>query len=70
MNLFVFVHGFQATSLDMRTLKNQVQLLMPHALCLSSSANEDATDGDIAEMGVRLANEVKKYIADWCFSKD
>ena len=31
----------------------------PDAIFLSSSHNEDQTEGDILEMGERLANEVK-----------
>lgn len=34
----------------------------PDAIFLSSSANEDKTEGDIMEMGENLANEVKQYI--------
>lgn len=66
----MFVHGFQASSLDMRSLKNYVALTLPNVMCLSSSANEDLTDGSIADMGSRLASEVKRYIQDWCYTKD
>ena len=31
----------------------------PDAIFLSSSANEDQTEGDILEMGERLATEIK-----------
>ena len=62
LHLFVFVHGFQATSIDMRTIKNIVSLALPNALCLCSQANEEMTDGDIGEMGKKLAAEVKKHI--------
>ena len=55
VHLFVMVHGFQGNSCDMRLLKNNIALLFPEAMFLCSSANEDFTEGDIGEMGVRLA---------------
>lgn len=33
---------------------------------MCSSANEDYTDGDIWDMGKRLAEETKKFINEWC----
>jgi len=39
-----------------------VACLCPDALILSSSSNEDLTDGDLKEMGVRLANEVIDFV--------
>jgi hypothetical protein len=47
----------------MRLLKNNVALLFPEAMFLCSSDNEEHTEGDILEMGVRLATEVNQYIA-------
>jgi len=38
----------------------------PDAIFLSSSSNEDQTEGDILEMGERLANEIKQYIQSFC----
>jgi Putative serine esterase (DUF676) len=46
----------------MRLLKNNLSLNHPEAIFLASSVNEDLTEGDIFEMGERLANEVKQYI--------
>jgi hypothetical protein len=46
----------------MRLLKNNLSLAHPEALFLASGANEELTEGDIFEMGERLANEVKQYI--------
>jgi hypothetical protein len=46
----------------MRLLKNNLSIMHPDAIFLSSSANEENTEGDIMEMGERLANEVKVYI--------
>jgi triacylglycerol esterase/lipase EstA (alpha/beta hydrolase family) len=60
------VHGFQGNALDMRLLKNAISTMHPEAIFLSSSSNEDQTEGDIFEMGQRLANEVKTYIQQYC----
>ena len=64
--LFVLVHGFQGNSFDMRLFKNHICLLHPTYQFLCSSSNEGNTEGDIIEMGLRLSNEVKTYIQDWC----
>lgn len=66
VHLFILVHGFQGNSFDMRLLKNNLSLLYPEALFLCSNANEETTEGDINEMGVRLAQEVVNYITEWC----
>lgn len=54
----------------MRALKNHVALALPRVLCMCSSANEDMTEGSIDQMGKNLANEVTKFIRDWCYSRD
>jgi hypothetical protein len=46
----------------MKLLKNHINLLHPEAMFLCSSINEDNTEGDIADMGERLANEVITFI--------
>jgi pimeloyl-ACP methyl ester carboxylesterase len=66
VHLFVFVHGFQGSSFDMRLMKNNLALLYPEAVFLCSTCNEDNTEGDIEEMGTPLAQEVVNYICDWC----
>jgi poly(3-hydroxyalkanoate) synthetase len=50
----------------MRLLKNNLSLSHPEAIFLCSQVNEDQTEGDIFEMGERLANEVKQYIQSFC----
>jgi len=50
----------------MRLLKNNLSLMHPDAIFLSSTSNEEQTEGDIFEMGERLANEVKQYIQSFC----
>ena len=66
VHLFVMVHGFQGNACDMRLLKNNIALLFPEAMFLCSSANEEYTEGDILDMGVRLASEVNSYISQYC----
>lgn len=60
--LFILVHGFQATSYDMKSIKNHLALRYPDAQFLCSTENETNTNGDIAEMGTKLACEVIKFI--------
>jgi esterase/lipase len=55
VHLFVMAHGFQGTHNDMRNLRNQFAEAYPDSVILLSSANESNTDGDIMEMGERLA---------------
>jgi poly(3-hydroxyalkanoate) synthetase len=50
----------------MRLMKNNLSLNHPEAIFLSSTVNEDLTEGDIFEMGDRLANEVRQYIQSYC----
>lgn len=60
----VFCHGYQGNSWDMRLIKNQISCLYPDALCLLSVSNESLTEGNIMEMGVRLAKEVDEFIKE------
>ena len=64
IHLFILVHGFQGNSYDMKLLKNYLNYLHPEAMFLCSSVNEDNTEGDIADMGKRLASEVATFIQD------
>lgn len=66
VHLIVLVHGFQGNSFDMRLMRNNIALLYPDSMLLSSTCNEDNTEGDINDMGIRLAQEVVNYICDWC----
>ena len=65
IHLMVLCHGFQGNSFDLRLFKNNISYLYPDTMFLCASSNEDMTDGEIAQMGVRLANEVKNYIDEW-----
>lgn len=62
----MLVHGFQGNACDMRLLKNNLSVMHPDAIFLSSSTNESETEGDIMELGERLAKEVKDYIQSFC----
>jgi hypothetical protein len=66
LHLFVLQHGYQGSSWDMRTIKNRLSLLMPDALFLSPKSNEGKTEGDIREMGQRLAAEISEFIEENC----
>lgn len=63
---FILVHGFQASSNDMRMIKNHLALLYPDSLFLCSSENVHKTDGDIQEMGRNLAEEVRGFVKKHC----
>lgn len=66
-HLFVMCHGFQGSSFDMRTFKNIISVALPEALFLCSTSNEEGhTEGNIFDMGVRLADEVKQFIRESC----
>lgn len=66
VHLIVLVHGFQGNSFDMRLMRNNLALLHPDSMFLSSTCNEENTEGDVNDMGIRLAQEVVNYICDWC----
>jgi len=70
VHLFVMVHGFQGSSYDMRMFKNIIQQALPESLFLCSSANEQDTEGDIGDMGHRLAQEVHNFIRESCPGKN
>ena len=50
----------------MKLFKNYISLAHPEAMFLCSSSNEDNTEGNIAEMGEKLANEVINFITENC----
>lgn len=43
-----------------------MNFLHPESMFLCSSINEDNTEGDIADMGEKLAQEVITFICDNC----
>ncbi|XP_065865800.1 uncharacterized protein [Euphorbia lathyris] len=61
LKIVVFVHGFQGHHLDLRLVRNQWLLIDPKIEFLMSEANEEKTDGDFREMGLRLAEEVVAF---------
>lgn len=66
VHLWVLVHGFQGNSQDMKMIKNNIALVFPEVMFLMSSANEDHTEGDIAQMGAKLAQEINTHISQYC----
>jgi len=64
-HLIIFVHGYQGNSCDMRISKNVMFMRLPYIGTLCSVDNEGRTEGDIQEMGDRLAREVINYIKEW-----
>jgi Putative serine esterase (DUF676). len=50
----------------MKLIKNNLSMLHPEALILCSCANEENTENDIADMGLKLANEIKNFINETC----
>jgi triacylglycerol esterase/lipase EstA (alpha/beta hydrolase family) len=50
----------------MKMIKNNIALVFPEVMFLMSSANEEHTEGDIKEMGVRLAQEINQHINQYC----
>ena len=50
------------THQHMKMIKNNIAMVFPEVMFLMSSANEDQTEGDIAQMGVRLADEINNHI--------
>ena len=57
-HLIVLVHGYGGSSYDMAIYKNFFSKIIPHALFLSSKANEEMKAKKIDDMGKDLADEV------------
>jgi len=66
IHLIVLSHGFQGNSYDMRLIKNNISLIYKETMFLCAASNEDLTDGEIPDMGIRLADEVRNHIKEWC----
>ena len=65
LHLFVLVHGFQATHIDMQEIKNHIAMVVPNSVFLCSSSNEGKkTNGSIETMGKNLAEEVFDFFDD------
>lgn len=50
----------------MRLFKDNIALRHPEAMFLCSMQNQEDTEGDIEEMGEKLAKEITEYIEEWC----
>jgi len=64
-NLVVLVHGFMGSFYDTNLMKNVISTFCPNTQFLCSCRNENLTEGEIQNMGIRLANEIKDYIKEW-----
>lgn len=58
----MFVHGYQGRSSDLRLFRNTLAVKAPCSLMLSSTVNEERTDGPIENMGKRLAAEIAAFL--------
>ena len=61
-HLFVMAHGFGGRKFDLHLMQKVIAMEQPAAHFMHSEANQGKTDGDIKEMGTRLAQEVLLYI--------
>jgi triacylglycerol esterase/lipase EstA (alpha/beta hydrolase family) len=50
----------------MKIIRNNIALVFPEVMFLMSQANEDQTEGNIRDMGVRLAQEINNHITQYC----
>lgn len=64
-HLIILVHGFQGNSEDLRLLRNNLLAIFPAAIFLSSTWNENESDMNIEDQGMKLANEVQNYIENY-----
>lgn len=64
-HLIILVHGFQGNSEDLRLLRNNLLAIYPAAIFLSSTCNENESDMNIEDQGMKLANEVTSYIENY-----
>jgi hypothetical protein len=62
-HLVVLVHGFQGNSFDMQLVSKVLAQAWPKLVILDSAFNENRTDGDISEMGERLAEEIVSFMS-------
>ena len=58
----MFVHGINAHSYDMESLRNMIKFLHPSVDVYLSKDNEEKTNDKIADQGQRLALEIKNYL--------
>lgn len=64
-HLIILVHGFQGNSEDLRLLRNNLLAIYPAAIFLSSTCNENESDMNIEDQGMKLAQEVTSYIENY-----
>lgn len=65
LHLFVLVHGFQASHIDVQETKNHIAMVVPNSVFLCSCSNQGkGTEGDIEKMGMNLADEVVEFFEE------
>jgi pimeloyl-ACP methyl ester carboxylesterase len=62
-HVFVFCHGFQGNQYDLRYFRNRIGIAFPRARLLCCSSDEDHTHKPIEEQGIKIADEVARYIS-------
>ncbi|CAD7971071.1 unnamed protein product [Amoebophrya sp. A25] len=68
-HLVVLVHGLHGNPYDLRMTKNQIVVHFPDVYFLCAGSNEDNTEGDIGEMGIRLFEEIDAFVEDNCLGR-
>ena len=61
-HIYIFVHGYQANSWDMRLFCNYMRQSLPNMIYLLAQSNENDTDQDINMMGLKLAEEIQHFL--------
>lgn len=69
-HLVCFVHGFQAYSLDMDSLRSHIKYLFPTCETFLSTCNEGKTESALEEQGQRLALELKNLLNQYSTLKN
>ena len=67
--MYVFVHGFKGSNYDLRLWKDAIKLrgCDKEVLVFSPQCNEGVrSEDDIAEMGYRLAMELRDWVLEHC----
>lgn len=65
IHVFFMLHGLEGSSNDMRNLQSLLQTYLPKAIFYRSEINEDHTNDNIEELGLRLAGEVRNFLDNY-----
>jgi hypothetical protein len=64
LHLYILVHGYEASQIDVYELKNHIALTVPNSIFLCSQSNSNKESDDIDDMGFRLAEEIHDFMDD------